>query len=200
VGTFRTSVIAMRVAAVTIVALALASSSSAATVVRTWFPQGDQLRYGVRAVDGSAPVLQTTVKALLAGPTPSEARDGARTAFARGTRLLGLHRQGSLVTIQLDRRFLQQTAADARPAMPARFRLRILQLGRTLSQFPGIRRFRLSVSGRLLAQYPDLGLRWHPDDKGTWELGELVPIVAFPLSMRIVPGDVEDPAPVSYTI
>ena len=186
----------MRVAAVTIVALALASSASATTVVRTWFPQGDQLRYGVRAVDGRAPVLQTTLKALLAGPTPSEARDGARTAFGRGTRLLGLHRQGSLVTIQLDRRFLQQTAAGAAPATAARLRLRILQLGRTLSQFPGIRRFRLSVSGRLLQQYPDLELRWHPDDMGTWDLGELVPVAAFPLSVSIAPGDVEDPAQV----
>ncbi len=186
----------MRVAAVTIVALALASSASAATVVRAWFPQGDQLRYGVRAVDGSAPVLQTTLKALLAGPTPSEARDGARTAFARGTRLLGLHRQGSLMTIQLDRRFLQQTAAVATPAAHARLGLRVLQLGRTLSQFPGIRRFRLSVSGRLLAQYPDLGLRWHPDDAGTWDLGALMPAAAFPLSVKIGPGDVEDPAQV----
>jgi hypothetical protein len=186
----------MRVAAVTIVALALASSASAATVVRTWFPQGDQLRYGVRAVDGRSPVLQTTLKALLAGPTPSEARDGARSAFARGTRLLGLRRQGTLVTIQLDRRFLQQTAAGAAPAAPARLRVRILQLGRTLSQFPGVHRLRLSVSGRLLEHFPDLGLRWHPDDKGTWDLGELVPTAAFPLSVKIVPGDVEDPAQV----
>ena len=113
----RTSVIAMRVAAVTIVALALVSSASAASVVRTWFPQGDQLRYGMRAVDGHAPVLRTTLqRAARRARRPAEARDGARTAFARGTRLLGLHRQGSLVTIQLDRRFLQQTAHATTPA------------------------------------------------------------------------------------
>jgi len=192
VDSCRTPVIAMRVAAVTIVALSFVSSSSAATVVRAWFPQGDQLRYGMRAVDGRAPVLRTTLKALLAGPTHAEARDGARTAFVRGTRLLGLHRQGSLVTIQLDRRFLLQTADGAAPAPPTRLRLRILQLGRTLSQFPGIHRFRLSVSGQLLEEYPDLGLRWHPDNGGTWNLGELAPVVAFPLSVRIGPGDVED--------
>ena len=188
----RTSVIAMRVAAVTIVALSLVSSSNAATVVRAWFPQGDQLRYGVRAVDGRAPVLKTTLRTLLAGPTQAEARDGARTAFTRGTRLLGLHRQGPLVTIQLDRRFLLQTADGVTPATPTRLRLRILQLGRTLSQFPGVHRFRLSVSGRLLEDYPDLGLRWRPDDRGTWNLRELAPVVAFPLSVRIAPGDVED--------
>jgi len=91
-------------------ALSLVSSAGAATVVRTWFPQGDQLRYGVRAIDGHAPVLQTTLRSLLAGPTPAETRDGARTAFVRGTRLLGLRRQGSLVTIQLDRRFLWPVA------------------------------------------------------------------------------------------
>ena len=169
-GFCRTSVIAMRVAVVTIVALSLVSSASAATVVRAWFPQGDQLRYGVRAVDGRAPVLATTLRALFAGPTQAEARDGARTAFVRGTRLLGLHRQGSLVTIQLDRRFLQQTA-DGAPATSSRLRLRVLQLGRTLSQFPGIHRFRLSVTGRRLVEYPDLGLRWRPDERGTWDLG-----------------------------
>ena len=81
VDSCRTSVIAMRGAVVTIAALALASSANATTVVRTWFPQGDQLRYGVRAVDGNAPVLQTTLRALLAGPTRAEARHGARTAW-----------------------------------------------------------------------------------------------------------------------
>jgi hypothetical protein len=187
-------VIAMRIAAVTIVALSLVSSASAATVVRTWFPQGDQLRYGVRAVGAQAPVLPTTLRSLLAGPAPAEARDGARTAFARGTRLLGLRRQGSLVVIQLDRRFLQQTADGIAPVSPARLRLRVLQLGRTLSQFPGIHRFKLSVSGQLLAQYPDLGLRWRPDERGTWTLGELTHVVPFPLSLRIVPGDVDDSA------
>ena len=129
----------------------------------------------MRAVDGRAPVLRTTLKSLLAGPTPAEARDGARTAFVRGTRLLGLRRQGSLVTIQLDRRFLQQTADGAARVTPARLRLSVLQLGRTLSQFPGIHRFRLSVSGQLLEEYPDLGLRWRPDEQGTWNLAELPP-------------------------
>jgi len=196
VDSCRTSVIAMRGAVVTIAALALASSANATTVVRTWFPQGDQLRYGVRAVDGNAPVLQTTLRALLAGPTRAEARHGARTAFARGTRLLGLRRQGALVTIQLDRRFLLQTADGPAPASPARISLRILQLGRTLSQFPRIHRFRLSVSGRLLDRYPDLVLRWHPDSQGTWDIGGLAPAAAFPLSLKIGPGDVDDPAEV----
>jgi hypothetical protein len=182
----------MRVAAVIVVALSLVSTSSAATVVRTWFPQGDQLRYGVRVVDGRAPVLQTTLRALLAGPAPAEARQGARTAFARGTRLLGLRRQGSLVTIQLDRRFLQQTADSPAVATPGRLRLRILQLGRTLTQFPSIHRFRISVSGQLLETYPELGLRWQPDEQGIWDLTQLSPVVAFPLALRIAPGDVDD--------
>ncbi len=186
----------MRVAAVTIAALALAAPAGAATVVRAWFPQGDQLRYGVRALDGGAPVLATTLRELLTGPTTAESRGGARTAFARGTRILGLRRQGSLVTIQLDRRFLQQTADSPAPAAPARLGLRILQLGRTLSQFPAVHRFRLSVSGRLLTQYPDLGLRWQPNGNGTWDLSALAPAAAFPLTVKIAPGDVEDPAQV----
>ncbi len=55
----------MRVAAVALLALTLAATADAATVVRTWFPQGTQLRYGVRAVDGHAPVLDSTLRALL---------------------------------------------------------------------------------------------------------------------------------------
>jgi hypothetical protein len=184
----------MRLAVVTLVALAFAAPASAGTVVRAWFPQGDQLRYGVRALDNRAPVLRTTLGSLLAGPTRAEARDGARTAFARGTRLLGLRRQGSLATIQLDRRFLLQTADGTAPATPARLRLRVLQLGRTLAQFPGLTRFRLSVSGQLLTEYPELDLRWRPDAQGTWDLRRLSPVAAFPLSVRIGPGDVRDPA------
>jgi lipoprotein-anchoring transpeptidase ErfK/SrfK len=189
-------VIAMRVAAVTVAALALVSSPSAATVVRTWFRQGDQLRYGVRALEGDAPVLRSTLRALLAGPNRAESRAGAHSAFARGTRLLGLRRQGSLVTIQLDRRFLLQTADGRASATPARLGLRILQLGRTLSQFPAVHSFRLSVSGRLLVSYPELELRWRPDEQGTWHLGELAPAAAFPLSVRLAPGDAGDPTQV----
>ena len=191
----------MRVAVVTIAALALAAlaiaaPAGAATVVRAWFPQGDQLRYGVRVLDGGAPVLPTTLRDLLTGPTSAESRAGARTAFARGTRILGLRRQGTLVTIQLDRRFLQQTADGPAPVAPARLGLRILQLGRTLAQFPGVHRFRLSVSGPPLTQYPDLGLRWQPDGNGIWDLSALAPAAAFPLAVKIAPADVDEPAQV----
>jgi lipoprotein-anchoring transpeptidase ErfK/SrfK len=181
----------MRVAVVALLALTLAASADAATVVRAWFPQGTQLRYGVRAIDGHGPVLAATLRTLLAGPTRAEGRANARTAFARGTRLLGLRRQGSLVTIQLDRRFLLQTAEGKTPVDAGRLRLRILQLGRTLEQFPGIRRFRLSVSGQRITEYPEIGLRWHPDATGTWSLADLAPAASFPLAVRLVPGDVE---------
>jgi peptidoglycan hydrolase-like protein with peptidoglycan-binding domain len=180
---------AMRVVAVTILALVLAASANAATVVRMWFPEGSQLRYGVRAIDAKTP-LASTLRTLLAGPSPSELRGGARTAFAHGTRLLGLRRQGSLVTIQLDRRFLLQTASGPAPVAPERLRLRILQVGRTLSQFPAVHRFRISVSGRLLTGYPQLGLRWQPDVSGVWTLSELPPAAAFPLALDLGQGDV----------
>jgi peptidoglycan hydrolase-like protein with peptidoglycan-binding domain len=180
---------AMRAVAVTMLALALAGSADAANVVRTWFPAGGQLRYGVRAVDAKTP-LSSTLRTLLAGPSESELRGGARTAFAHGTRLLGLRRQGALVTIQLDRRFLLQTAAGSTPVAPARLRLRILQLGRTMSQFPAVRRFRISVSGQLLVDYPSLRMRWRPDAAGIWSLSELAPATAFPLELKLGPGDV----------
>jgi hypothetical protein len=182
---------AMRLVAVAAVVLVVSAPASAATVVRTWFPQGDQLRYGVRAVD-DATALQSTLRLLLAGPTKAEARAGARSAFVHGTRLLGVKRQGSLVTIQLDRRFLLQTADGTAPATPQRLGRRILQLGRTLSQFPAVERLRISVSGRRLVEYPELGLRWRPDGKGTWKLAELAPAAAFPLALRLDPEEAAD--------
>ncbi len=187
-------------AAATAVAAGLAlpgsAQAGAGTLVRAWFPQGDQLRFGVRAVDGRRPVLAATLQALLAGPAAAESRAGARTAFARGTRLLGLRRQGALVTIQLDRRFLQQRAGSEAPVRPRRLRLRLLQLGRTLAQFPRLQRFRISVGGRLLEQYPQLGMRWRPDEQGVWHLPELAPAPSFPLRTRLAGGDLVDAAQV----
>jgi len=181
-----------RLAVVALLAFAgLSSSAHAANVVRAWFPQGPQLRYGVRALEGRQPVLASTVRTLLAGPTAAEGRADARTAFAHGTRLLGLRRQGSLVTIQLDRRFLLQTAGGSSRAAPRRLGLRVLQLGRTLSQFPGVRRFRISVSGQLLTHYPAVDLRWQPDATGTWSLSQLAPAASFPLAVRLLPGEVQ---------
>lgn len=182
----------LAVAAV-VAALLLPGTAGAATVVRAWFPQGDGLRYGVRALGGPQPVMATTLRTLLAGPTAAEARAGARTAFARGTRLLGLRREGSLVIIQLDQRFLRQTATGTAPVSPKRLRLRLLQLGRTLEQFPSVGRFRLSVSGQALTEYGDLGMRWRPDANGVWQLAGLVPAAQVPLTLRLTAGTVADP-------
>lgn len=174
-------------------ALALTAPAGAGTIVRTWFPQGEQLRYGVRAVDRRAPLVPSTLRSLLAGPTAAEARGGARTAFARGTRLLGLRRAGSLLTVQLDRRFLQQTADSAASVSPARLRLRVLQLGRTLQQFPAVQRFRISVAGQLVQTYPELGLRWRPSPDGGWRLAELAAATSAPLDTRPTLRDLQNP-------
>ena len=187
---------AMRVVIGTILAalvLAFAGPSSARTgvLVRAWFPQGNQLRYGIREVDQSGPLVPAALRALLEGPTPPEARAGARSAFVPGTRLLGFKRAGSSITIQLDALFLEQRADSQATVAPAQLALRMLQLGRTLEQFTGVRRFRISVSGRLLETYPDLGLRWKPSADGWWDLTQLAPTAAPPLAARLTAGDLE---------
>ena len=176
--------------------LALAAPVGAGTLVRAWFPQGDQLRYGVRDIGQSGPLVPAALRSLLAGPTAPESRGGARTAFAQGTRLLGFRRTGSALTIQLDGRFLTQTAGSATPVKPARLGLRVLQIGRTLQQFASLRRFRVSVSGQLVTSYPDLGLHWHPSTDGWWDLTELSPTVAPAITARLTPGDLEEPGQV----
>ena len=190
----------MRVAVGVIVSsafLAFAAPVGAGTLVRAWFPQGHQLRYGIRELDGDGPLVPATLQSLLAGPTTPEVRGGARTAFARGTRLLGFRRTGSTITIQLDSRFLAQTAASTAAVKPARLGLRVLQIGRTLQQFASLRRFRISVSGRLVTTYPaDLGLRWRPSTDGWWDLTELAPTAAPAIAARLTPDDLEEPGQV----
>jgi lipoprotein-anchoring transpeptidase ErfK/SrfK len=189
----------MRVAlAVTaaLTALVLAVPVGAGTLVRAWFPQGHQLRYGVRVLDARGSVAQAALRSLLAGPTAAEARGGARTAFVRHTRLLGFRRSGSALTIQLDGRFLAQTAGSPAQVSPARLGLRVLQLGRTLEQFAGLRRFRISVSGQLLTTYPELGFRWSPSPDGWWDLTQLGPTAAPAIRLRVADSDLADPGQV----
>ena len=195
----RTLAAGMRVAVGVIVSsafLALAAPVGAGTLVRAWFPQGDQLRYGVRDLDQSGPLVPAVLRSLLAGPTTPESRGGARTAFAHGTRLLGFRRTGSALTIQLDSRFLTQTAASATAVKPARLGLRVLQIGRTLQQFVSLRRFRISVSGQLVTTYPDLNLRWRPSADGWWDLTQLAPTMAPAITARLTPDDLEEPGQV----
>jgi len=177
-------------------ALVLAAPVGAGTLVRTWFPQGNQLRYGVRVLDARGSVAQAALTSLLAGPSAAEARGGARTAFVPGTRLLGFRRNGSALTIQLDSRFLAQASGPAARVSPARLGLRILQLGRTLQQFQGLTRFRISVSGQLLTAYPALGFRWRPSADGWWDLAQLGPTAAPAIAVRVSESDLADPAQV----
>ncbi len=176
--------------------LTLAAPVGAGTLVRAWFPQGDQLRYGIRDVDQRGPLVPAALRTLFAGPTAPESRGGARTAFASGTRLLGFRRTGSAITIQLNSRFLTQTAGSALPVKPTRLRLRVLQIGRTLQQFASLRHFRISVSGRRVTTYPDLGLRWRPSADGWWDLTALAPTVAPAIVARLTPDDLEKPGQV----
>ena len=171
----RTSVIAMRVAAVTIVALSLGLSRERSErgphLVSTGRPA--PLRRARRQRPRTRPADDSEVASVrpdAGGNTrrcPNRVRAGnpaARAAAAGSAR----HDPARPTIPPAD-------CDQHRAGHPARLRLRVLQLGRTLSQFPGIQRFKLSVSGQLLVQYPDLGLRWHADEHGTWNLGELMP-------------------------
>ena len=190
----------MRVAVGVIVSsafLTFAAPAGAGTLVRAWFPQGDQLRYGIRDVSQRGPLVPAALRTLLAGPTAPESRGGAHTAFARGARLIGFRRTGSTLTIQLDSSFLTQTAGSTAAVKPARLSLRVLQIGRTLQQFASLRRFRISVSGRLVTAYPDLGLRWRPSADGWWDLTQLAPTMAPAIVARLTAHDLEEPGQVS---
>jgi lipoprotein-anchoring transpeptidase ErfK/SrfK len=195
----RTLSAGMRVAVGVIVSsafLSFGAPAGAGTLVRAWFPQGDQLRYGIRDLDQRGPLVPAALRTLLAGPTAPESRGGARTAFARGTRLIGFRRTGSALTIQLDSHFLTQTAGSPAAVKPSRLSLRVLQIGRTLQQFASLKRFRISVSGRLVTAYPDLGLRWRPSADGWWDLTQLAPTLAPAIVARLTAQDLEVPGQV----
>ncbi len=118
-----------------------ASGSGPTTAVALYLTQGDTLHRIVRSVPKVAGIGAATLRALLAGPTPEEAKSGVGTAVPSGTRLLGLTIEGGVARVDLSRQF--EVTADEEGVT-----LSLAQVTCTLGQFDTVKGVRFALDGK----------------------------------------------------
>jgi lipoprotein-anchoring transpeptidase ErfK/SrfK len=128
------------------------SSAGAATggTLKVAFLQGEQIAY----VDRPGSTAEAAVRALLAGPTRSEAVREVTTQVPAGTPLRSISVAGTVATVDLGEQFATGTRADSLSA-------RIAQLVLTLTRRPGIRSVKVLVKGGVpLGLFPGIVTRY----------------------------------------
>ncbi|MCA1656609.1 MAG: GerMN domain-containing protein, partial [Actinobacteria bacterium] len=118
-----------------------ASGSGPTTAVALYLTQGDTLHRIVRSVPKVAGIGAATLRALLAGPTPEEAKSGVGTAVPSGTRLLGLTIEGGVARVDLSRQFEVTGNEEA-------VTLSLAQVTCTLGQFDTVKGVRFALDGK----------------------------------------------------
>jgi hypothetical protein len=108
--------------------------------VTLWLVRGDAVVGVPRQVPAVEGIGAETVRALLAGPTPSEAAAGYATAIPPDTRLLGLAIDDGLATVDLSSEFESGGGS-------ASVTLRLAQVVCTLDAFPTVDRVRFHLDG-----------------------------------------------------
>src|ERR1700749_4293532 len=78
----------LRLALASLLALLLLAPAAQAADVKIYFTKGEQLASVDRDVTPGATVVSDTMKQLLAGPTPAEARSGFGSAIPSGAKLV----------------------------------------------------------------------------------------------------------------
>lgn len=124
------------------VAVGAACSGGEREAQRVWFTTDDgSLRAASRRV---SPRPHPVLRALLAGPTPSERDAGLRTDLPGDTALISASRSGDTVRVDL-----RAGGLDPYEPNTITFALRLSQLVYTLTELPGVRWVQLRVNGRL---------------------------------------------------
>jgi len=109
--------------------------------VALYLTEGDTLHRIVRSVPKVAGIGAATLRALLAGPTPEEAKSGVGTAVPSGTRLLGLTIEGGVGRVDLSRQF-EVTGNEEGVT------LSLAQVTCTLGQFDTVKGVRFALDGK----------------------------------------------------
>jgi lipoprotein-anchoring transpeptidase ErfK/SrfK len=129
--------LALTLLAVSLLAVSLLSAPApAATGVKVWFLQGEQ----VIAVDRPGSTAEDAIQQLLAGPTPAEVKRGIRTYVPAGTPLRGVTVENGVATVDLGVKFVQGRAADSLLA-------RLSQVVHTATGPEGAAKVRLKIKG-----------------------------------------------------
>jgi len=111
------------------------------SAVSLYLTQGDTVHRIVRTIPKVAGIGAATLRALLAGPTPEEARSGVGTAIPSGTRLLGLTIGGGVARVDLSRQF-EVTGNEEGVTVS------LAQVTCTIGQFDTVKGVRFAIDGK----------------------------------------------------
>lgn len=115
-----------------------------------WFVRGEQLSWGTTTVGGSVPANLASddpnvqkaafwLQTLLQGPTSAD-QEGAASAIPRGSKLLGVKREGSVLDVDLSSEFESGGGSLS-------MQLRVAQVIYTGTQFEGFDAVRILIEG-----------------------------------------------------
>ncbi len=129
-----------------------ATTAAGTTQVAIWLPRGERLEAVTRVVPSVPRIGAEAVKALLAGPTDTETRNGFTTAIPKETRFLGLVIDGAgIARVDLSRGFESGGGTLG-------LTLRLAQVTCTIDQFPTVRGVRFSLNGELVNVFSGNGI------------------------------------------
>ena len=137
--------------------------------LEVWFLDGEQLVRQTRSREATRLVATAAMKALLAGPSPSELASGLATSVPAGTKLLGISIKKGVATVDLTS---QYQSGGGSLSMKAR----LAQVVYTLTQFPTVRAVLFHLDGEPVNVFSGEGIVLdHPVGRKDYE--DLLPVI-----------------------
>jgi spore germination protein GerM len=129
-----------------------ATTAAGTTQVSIWLARGEKLESVSRVVPSVPRIGAEAVKALLAGPTATETRNGFSTAVPKETRFLDLVIDGAgIAKVDLSRDFESGGGTLG-------LTLRLGQMACTVGQFPTVKGVRFALNGELVSVFSGNGI------------------------------------------
>jgi hypothetical protein len=131
---------------------ATTAAGSTSTQVSVWLARAEKLQPVSRSVPSVPRIGAEAVKALLAGPTTAETRNGFTTAVPKETRFLDLVIDGAgIAKVDLSRDFESGGGSLG-------LTLRLAQVACTVGQFPTVKGVRFALNGELVSVFSGNGI------------------------------------------
>jgi spore germination protein GerM len=129
-----------------------ATTAAGTTQLSVWLARGEKLEPVTRVVPSVPRIGAEAVKALLAGPTAAETRNGFSTAVPKETRFLDLVIDGAgIAKVDLSRDFESGGGTLG-------LTLRLAQVACTVGQFPTVKGVRFALNGELVNVFSGNGI------------------------------------------
>lgn len=129
-----------------------ATTAAGTTQLSVWLARGEKLEPVTRTVPSVPRIGAEAVKALLAGPTAAETRDGFTTAVPTETRFLNLTIDAAgIAKVDLSRDFESGGGTLG-------LTMRLAQVTCTVGQFPTVKGVRFALNGELVSVFSGNGI------------------------------------------